>query len=49
MVIPNVPAVLFGNKLIKRVPVKVFHMIAAALFIIIGVWVLASTGGWIGD
>ncbi|WP_084397337.1 TMEM165/GDT1 family protein [Henriciella aquimarina] len=45
MMIANVPAVFLGNELIKRIPMKVVHMIAAALFILIGVWMLADTAG----
>ena len=48
MMIANVPAVIFGNALIKRVPMKVVHMIAAGLFIIVGLWMLADTAGLFG-
>jgi len=47
MMIANVPAVFFGHELIRRVPLHIVRWIAAALFLIIGVWLLAQTAGWI--
>ena len=49
MMIANVPAVFLGHELVKRIPLKVVHMIAAALFLVIGVWLLAQTAGWLGS
>ena len=49
MMIANVPAVYLGNELVKRIPLKVVHWIAAALFFVIGVWLLAQTAGWLGE
>jgi len=49
MMIANVPAVFLGNELVKRIPLKVVHIIAAALFLIIGVWLIAQTAGWLGN
>lgn len=48
MMLANVPAVYLGNELVKRIPLRVVHMIAAALFFVIGVWLLAQTAGWLG-
>jgi Ca2+/H+ antiporter, TMEM165/GDT1 family len=45
MMIANVPAVFFGHELIKRVPMNVVRMIAALLFLVIGLWLLAQTAG----
>ncbi|MDE2561716.1 MAG: TMEM165/GDT1 family protein [Sphingomonadales bacterium] len=45
MMIANVPAVLFGHELIKRVPMKLVRLIAALLFLAIGLWLLAQTAG----
>ena len=42
MMLANVPAVLFGNALIKRVPMKFVRMLAAALFVAIGGWMLVD-------
>ncbi len=47
MMIANVPAVFFGHELIRRVPLNVVRYIAAALFMAIGLWLLAQTAGWI--
>jgi putative Ca2+/H+ antiporter (TMEM165/GDT1 family) len=46
MMIANVPAVLLGNALIKRVPLNVVRIAAALLFLAIGLWLLAQTAGW---
>ncbi|HLU92240.1 MAG TPA: TMEM165/GDT1 family protein [Pedomonas sp.] len=45
MMIANAPAVFLGNGLMKRVPVDVVRKIAALLFLIIGLWLLAQTAG----
>lgn len=45
MMIANVPAVFLGNGLVKRVPVDVVRKIAALLFFVIGLWLLAQTAG----
>lgn len=42
MMLANVPAVFLGNALIKRVPLNVVRLIAASLFILIGIWMLAD-------
>lgn len=47
MMIANVPAVLLGNALIKRVPLHVVRIAAAILFLLIGLWLLAETAGLI--
>ncbi len=43
MMIANVPAVYLGNELIKRVPLKVVRIVAALMFLAIGLWLLAQT------
>jgi len=40
MMIANVPAVIFGKKIAHRMPVKLVHRIAAAIFVVLGVAVL---------
>jgi Ca2+/H+ antiporter, TMEM165/GDT1 family len=42
MMAANVPAVLLGEAAIKVVPLKVVRTVAAAIFALIGVWVLLS-------
>ena len=48
MMIANVPAIFLGHELLKRVNLNTVRRIAAALFLAIGIWVLAQTAGWIG-
>ena len=45
MMIANVPAVFLGNELIRRVPLNVVRMVTAALFAVIGAWLLLQTAG----
>ena len=44
MMIANVPAVLLGDKAVKFVPIEWVHRIAAVVFAVIGVAVLAGVG-----
>ena len=46
MMLANVPAVFLGHEIIARVPLKLVRVIAAALFLVIGLWLLAETAGW---
>lgn len=45
MMLANVPAVFLGHELIKRVPLNTVRVIAALLFLAIGVWLLLQTAG----
>lgn len=45
MMLANVPAVFLGNEVLKYVPLSVVRMVAAGLFLIIGLWLLAQTAG----
>ena len=45
MLIANIPAVLLGHEVIKRVPLKTVRLVAALLFLAIGVWMLLQTAG----
>ena len=45
MMLANVPAVLFGDALIRKVSLKVARMAAAALFLVLGLWQLVSLLG----
>ncbi len=47
MMLANVPAVLLGNELLKRVPLNVVRYAAAGLFLIIGLWLLMETASLI--
>ena len=45
MMLANVPAVFLGHELLNRVPLNVVRYVAAALFLVIGLWVLGQTAG----
>lgn len=42
MMLANVPVVLAGDALIRRVPMKTVRFIASASFVVLGAWVLLS-------
>ena len=44
MMIANVPAVFAGGAIAKRVPMKLVHTIAAAIFVVLGVLTLLNVG-----
>ncbi len=44
MMIANVPAVLLGDKIAERMPVRMVHGIAAAIFAVLGVATLLGAG-----
>jgi putative Ca2+/H+ antiporter (TMEM165/GDT1 family) len=48
MMIANVPAVLLGDRIANRVPVRLVHGIAAAVFAILGVATLLGAGARLG-
>jgi Ca2+/H+ antiporter, TMEM165/GDT1 family len=48
MMIANVPAVLLGNGMAQRLPVKLIHGIAAMIFAILGIATLAGAGEHFG-
>ena len=48
MMLANVPAVWFGNAIIERVSLKAVRIIAALLFLVIGLWVIAQAAGILG-
>ena len=45
MMIANVPAVLLGERAVRLVPAEWVHRIAAAVFALLGLAVLAGWGG----
>jgi len=47
MMIANVPAIFLGHELLKRVNLDTVRRIAALLFLVIGLWVLAQAAGWV--
>lgn len=46
MMLANVPAVYLGNAIVERVSLKIVRLVAATLFLLIGVWVLAEAAGF---
>lgn len=48
MMIANVPAVLLGDKIAQRMPVRLVHAVAAAIFAVLGVMTLAGFGEQFG-
>lgn len=48
MMIANVPAVLIGKNMAKRVPVKLVHAIAALIFVALGVAILFGAADFLG-
>ena len=47
MMLANVPAVYFGEVVIRRVPLSVVRRLAALLFLALGFWLIAETAGWL--
>lgn len=47
MMLANVPAVLLGNELIRRVPLQTVRILAASLFVVIGIWLAVQTAGFL--
>ena len=48
MMIANVPAVILGDRIANRIPVRVVHSIAAAIFAILGIATLLGAGERLG-
>ncbi len=48
MMIANVPAVLLGDRIAHKLPEKLIHGIAAAIFVILGIATLAGAGERLG-
>lgn len=48
MLIANVPAVFFGEKLAARIPMKLVHAVAAAMFALLGLATLLGFGASLG-
>lgn len=48
MLIADVPAVFLGDKLANKIPMKLVHSIAAAIFAILGIATLFGAGAGFG-
>jgi len=47
MLIANVPAVLFGQALVRRIALVTVRRVAAAMFLVTGLWFGAEALGWV--
>ncbi|WP_333807252.1 TMEM165/GDT1 family protein [Phenylobacterium sp.] len=47
MMLANVPAVFLGHEILKRVSLTLVRRIAAGLFLVIGIWMIVQTAGWV--
>jgi putative Ca2+/H+ antiporter (TMEM165/GDT1 family) len=47
MMLANVPAVLMGEAIVRRVSLKATRLAAALLFLVLGLWQLAGLAGWL--
>jgi putative Ca2+/H+ antiporter (TMEM165/GDT1 family) len=45
MMLANVPAIYFGNRIVEVVPLRTVRLVAALLFLIVGIWIAAETAG----
>jgi Ca2+/H+ antiporter, TMEM165/GDT1 family len=48
MMLANTPAVFLGEKLVEKISLKLTRTLAALLFLVLGLWQLAETLGWLG-
>jgi Ca2+/H+ antiporter, TMEM165/GDT1 family len=48
MLVADVPAVFIGDRLASRIPMQLVHLIAAALFALLGVATLRGAGAKLG-
>lgn len=47
MMLANIPAVLLGQAVTKVLPINALRFAAAGLYLLLGLWGLASAAGWI--
>jgi Ca2+/H+ antiporter, TMEM165/GDT1 family len=45
MMVANVPVVLMGDRVMRKVPIAAVHRVAAGVFVVLGVLVLSGAGG----
>ena len=48
MMIANVPAIYLGDKFAERLPIRLIHLIAALVFVVLGVLTLLGAGEKLG-
>jgi Ca2+/H+ antiporter, TMEM165/GDT1 family len=47
MMLANIPAVLLGHNVTRVLPIQILQRAAAGLYLVLGLWGLASAAGWI--
>jgi putative Ca2+/H+ antiporter (TMEM165/GDT1 family) len=47
MMLANIPAVLLGHNVTRVLPIKFLRIAAALVYLVLGIWGLAATAGWI--
>ena len=45
MMLANIPAVLIGDRIAERLPVRAIRLAAAAVFVVLGILTIAGIGG----
>jgi putative Ca2+/H+ antiporter (TMEM165/GDT1 family) len=48
MMLANTPAVYLGETLVERISLSTTRLVAAAIFLVLGLWQLADIAGWLG-
>ena len=48
MMVANVPAVVLGDRIANRIPVRFVHAVAAVIFAVLGIATLAGAGARFG-
>jgi len=46
MMLADVPAVFLGNAFAKKLPLKIIHAVAAAIFALMGIFILLKVEQW---
>ena len=44
MMLANAPVVWFGDRVTRRVPIRIVHLVSAAIFLVLGLWALVGGG-----
>jgi putative Ca2+/H+ antiporter (TMEM165/GDT1 family) len=47
MLVADVPAVFIGDRFSKKIPMKLVHSIAAAMFAVMGLFALLKVDTWV--
>ncbi|HVN00565.1 MAG TPA: TMEM165/GDT1 family protein [Caulobacteraceae bacterium] len=47
MMVANTPAVFLGQAVTRVLPIRALHISAAVVYLILGIWGVAATAGWV--